>query len=174
MRVWVKALSLLVSISSPLLAQPDVQLQGSFTQGSLIKGQTAPGTEVFFNDKPLPVSPDGQFVFGAEFLGGVNRTGLEAHILKARLDGELTDNLDWSTTLLYGDYDKYYGNLYPRAAATKASPSAPASATTIPGLVQNCPAPIVSDPAQPLAIAAPRAARAEGSRKTGFTDPNSP
>lgn len=82
MRVWVKALSLLVSISSPLLAQPDVQLQGSFTQGSLIKGQTAPGTEVFFNDKPLPVSPDGQFVFG------VGRDAAEEHRLTFRAGAE--------------------------------------------------------------------------------------
>ena len=64
MKAWVKALSLLVSISSPLFAQPEVQLQGSFIQGSLIKGQTAPGTKVFFNGQPLPVSSDGQFVFG--------------------------------------------------------------------------------------------------------------
>src|SRR5690606_297526 len=82
MRVWVKALSLLVSISSPLLAQPDAQLQGSFTQGSLIKGQTAPGTEVFFNDKPLPVSPDGQFVFG------VGRDAAEEHRLTLRAGAE--------------------------------------------------------------------------------------
>ncbi|HEY9043447.1 MAG TPA: M23 family metallopeptidase [Rheinheimera sp.] len=82
MRVWVKALSLLVSISSPLLAQPDAKLQGSFTQGSLIKGQTAPGTEVFFNDKPLPVSPDGQFVFG------VGRDAAEEHRLTLRAGAE--------------------------------------------------------------------------------------
>jgi catecholate siderophore receptor len=49
---------------------------------------------------------------------GVNRTGLEAHIAKARLDGELADNLNWSTTLLYGDYDKYYTNVYANGAAT--------------------------------------------------------
>lgn len=49
---------------------------------------------------------------------GVNRTGLEAHIVKARIDGELTDNLDWSTTLLYGDYDKYYANVFANGAAT--------------------------------------------------------
>lgn len=49
---------------------------------------------------------------------GVNRTGLDAHIVKARLDGQLTDNLDWSTTLLYGDYDKYYANVFANGAAT--------------------------------------------------------
>ncbi len=49
---------------------------------------------------------------------GVNRAGLEAHIVKARLDGQLTDNLNWSTTLLYGDYDKFYTNVFAAAAAT--------------------------------------------------------
>ncbi len=49
---------------------------------------------------------------------GVNRAGLEAHIVKARLDGELTENLNWSTTLLYGDYDKYYANVFANGAAT--------------------------------------------------------
>ncbi len=49
---------------------------------------------------------------------GVNRAGLEAHIVKARLDGQLTENLNWSTTLLYGDYDKFYTNVFAAAAAT--------------------------------------------------------
>jgi catecholate siderophore receptor len=44
---------------------------------------------------------------------GINRTGLEAHVAKARLDGELAQDLNWSTTLLYGDYDKYYTNVFP-------------------------------------------------------------
>ena len=49
---------------------------------------------------------------------GVNRAGLEAHIVKARLDGELAKGLNWSTTLLYGDYDKYYTNVFANGAAT--------------------------------------------------------
>ena len=49
---------------------------------------------------------------------GVNRTGLEAHIVKARLDGQLAENLQWSTTLLYGDYDKFYTNVFANGAAT--------------------------------------------------------
>lgn len=49
---------------------------------------------------------------------GVNRAGLEAHIVKARLDGELAENLKWSTTVLYGDYDKYYTNVFANGAAT--------------------------------------------------------
>ncbi|MCB2015542.1 MAG: TonB-dependent siderophore receptor [Sphingobium sp.] len=47
---------------------------------------------------------------------GVNRTGVEAHIVKARLDGELAEGLNWSTTLLYGDYDKFYTNVYTSGA----------------------------------------------------------
>ncbi|MGL5839875.1 MAG: TonB-dependent receptor, partial [Sphingorhabdus sp.] len=43
---------------------------------------------------------------------GVNRTTLEAHIVKARLDGQLADNLKFTGTLLYGDYDKLYVNVY--------------------------------------------------------------
>lgn len=54
------------------------------------------------------------------FIGvpGVNRTGLAAHIVKARLDGDLAKNLKWSTTVLYGDYDKYYTNVFANGAAT--------------------------------------------------------
>ena len=49
---------------------------------------------------------------------GVNRTGAEAHIVKARLDGELAANLNWSTTVLFGDYDKYYTNVFANGAAS--------------------------------------------------------
>lgn len=58
--------------------------------------------------------------YDSTFFGtpGVNRAGLEAHIVKARVDGELAENLDWSTTLLYGDYEKYYANVFANGAAT--------------------------------------------------------
>lgn len=49
---------------------------------------------------------------------GVNRTGLQAHIGKARLDAELGARLNWSTTLLYGDYDKYYTNVFANGPAS--------------------------------------------------------
>ena len=49
---------------------------------------------------------------------GVNHTGLDAHIVKGRLDGRLAQNLTWSTTVLYGDYDKFYDNVYANGAAT--------------------------------------------------------
>lgn len=52
---------------------------------------------------------------------GVNRTKLEAHIVKARLDGELTDNLKLTSTILYGDYDKIYNNAYANGALNTAT-----------------------------------------------------
>jgi catecholate siderophore receptor len=48
----------------------------------------------------------------------VNRITLEAHIVKLRVDGALTEDLAFSTTLLYGDYDKAYTNVFPNGAAT--------------------------------------------------------
>ncbi len=49
---------------------------------------------------------------------GVNRTTLEASIVKLRLDGALADNARVSATVLYGDYDKLYGNVFANGAAT--------------------------------------------------------
>ncbi|MDE2442368.1 MAG: TonB-dependent receptor, partial [Betaproteobacteria bacterium] len=49
---------------------------------------------------------------------GVNRTGLEAHVVKARIDGKLAENLEWSTTVLYGHYDKFYTNVFANGAAS--------------------------------------------------------
>lgn len=67
---------------------------------------------------PAPLAGYRDTFFG---IPGVNRSGLEAHIIKARLDGTLTDTLMWSSTLLYGDYDKYYTNVYANGAATSAT-----------------------------------------------------
>ena len=47
---------------------------------------------------------------------GINLTGLEASIVKLRLEGELAPALTWSTTALYGDYDKFYSNVFPNSA----------------------------------------------------------
>lgn len=68
---------------------------------------------------------------------GVNRAGLEAHIVKARLDGELAENLNWSTTLLYGDYDKYYTNVFANGAATGQTGTVALSSYTDPTKRQN-------------------------------------
>jgi len=48
----------------------------------------------------------------------VNYTQLQAHIAKLRLDGALAANVSFSGTILYGDYDKIYLNVYPNGAAT--------------------------------------------------------
>ncbi len=56
--------------------------------------------------------------FGIE---GISRTTLQAHILKARIDGKLTDNLRVTSTVLYGNYDKFYGNIFPNGPLTAAN-----------------------------------------------------
>lgn len=65
------------------------------------------------NGRPLKGYRD--LFFG---IPGVNRTTLEAHIAKLRVDGQLASNLSLSTTLLYGDYDKLYVNVFAGSAAT--------------------------------------------------------
>ncbi len=53
-----------------------------------------------------------------QFFGipGVNTSTLEAHIAKLRLDGALTDTLKFSGSVLYGNYDKFYANVYANSA----------------------------------------------------------
>ena len=62
MKVWVKALLLLVS--SSFATATEVVLEGKLTQGSLLRGQVPAGAQVWFNDSPLKVASDGRFVFG--------------------------------------------------------------------------------------------------------------
>jgi len=56
---------------------------------------------------------------------GVNRTEFNADVVRARLDGQLADNLSWSTKLFYGDFDKVYTNVYPRGPATSPTGTVP-------------------------------------------------
>lgn len=44
---------------------------------------------------------------------GVNRTTLQAHIVKLRVEHDFSDSLQFNATTLYGDYDKLYRNVYP-------------------------------------------------------------
>ena len=60
------------------------------------------------------------------------------------------------------------------ADALNASASGPSTTMATPGLVQNWPAPMVSEPAQPLPIASPRAFTAAGITNIGLTEPSSP
>ncbi|MCF4009605.1 M23 family metallopeptidase [Rheinheimera sp. UJ63] len=62
MKVWVKAL-LLCAISVAANAA-EVVLHGPLTQGSLIRGQAPMGAQIWFNEQPVVVSAQGQFVFG--------------------------------------------------------------------------------------------------------------
>ncbi len=68
---------------------------------------------------------------------GVNRAGLVAHIVKARLDANLTDSVRWSNTLLYGDYDKYYTNVFANGAASSQTGSVALSSYTDPTRRRN-------------------------------------
>ncbi len=45
-------------------AHPALALQGSLTQGALLRGQVKPGSKVWLNGEPLRVTAEGQFVFG--------------------------------------------------------------------------------------------------------------
>jgi catecholate siderophore receptor len=58
--------------------------------------------------------------YDSQFFGvpDVNRTTLKAHIAKLRIDGQLADNLKLTSSVLYGDYDKLYDNVYANSAAT--------------------------------------------------------
>lgn len=47
-----------------------------------------------------------------------NHSEVQAHIARARLDHDFSDALTANLSAQYAHYDKYYGNVYPRAAAT--------------------------------------------------------
>lgn len=68
---------------------------------------------------------------------GLNRTGLEAHLVKARLDGDLAESLQWSTTLLYGHYDKFYTNVFANGPATSPTGTVALSGYTDPTKREN-------------------------------------
>lgn len=51
----------------------------------------------------------------------VNRSDVTAHLAHARLDHEFSESLSANLTAQFGHYDKYYGNVYPRAAVTVAN-----------------------------------------------------
>lgn len=56
--------------------------------------------------------------FRDSFFGqrGVNDTDFEASVFNARLESRITDNLTFTATGLYGDYDKIYVNVFPATA----------------------------------------------------------
>ena len=55
---------LLIWLSVGVVAAGELTLDGVMTQGGLIQGRAPQGTEVWLDDRSLPVSPEGVFVFG--------------------------------------------------------------------------------------------------------------
>ncbi|GIU18253.1 periplasmic metalloprotease M23B family protein [Shewanella sp. c952] len=49
-------------VSTATCAQ--VELNGEFIQGALIRAKVQPGTQVYLNDDPIKVNPNGEFAFG--------------------------------------------------------------------------------------------------------------
>ena len=64
------------------------------------------------NNRPLDGYDD--TFFGVR---GVNRTGFNGDALRARTIHELSSAVTVSTSFLYGDYSKYYRNVFPTSAA---------------------------------------------------------
>lgn len=83
---------------------------------------------------PAPLTGHDTTFFGVP---GVNRAGLEAHIAKVRLDGDLASGLTWSNTVLYGDYDKYYTNVFANGPLDPADNTVALSSYTDPTTRQN-------------------------------------
>lgn len=87
MKGWGKALSLSASLwlsgwALAELSPEQIQLQGTLTQGSLIRAQVPAGSQVWFNQQPLEVSPTGQLVFG------IGRDAALEHELRVEYQGQ--------------------------------------------------------------------------------------
>mgnify|MGYP002810910409 FL=1 len=50
--------------STSSVSASGLKLKGEMTQGSLIRGQVEADHQVWLNDTPIKISPDGYFVFG--------------------------------------------------------------------------------------------------------------
>lgn len=74
-------------------------------------------------DRGVP-SRDGRPLTGFRdtFFGDpdVNDTGFEANVVKGRVEHHFSDALSLTSRLLYGDYDKFYQNIFPASAVTPA------------------------------------------------------
>ena len=70
----------------------------------------AAGNSCSFADPCGPLTGYRDTLFGQP---GTNRTTLQAHIVKLRVEHDFSDELSFSSTTQYGDYDKLYRNIYP-------------------------------------------------------------
>ncbi|MEM6625686.1 MAG: TonB-dependent siderophore receptor, partial [Pseudomonadota bacterium] len=80
-----------------------------------------------FIDRGIPTGADGEpvedfkdIVFGDPEL---NTTELEAHLLRATLQHQFSDNLKGNLSAFYGDYDKLYQNFYASSYDQAGSPT---------------------------------------------------
>ncbi len=81
-----------------------------------------------FIDRGIPTGSNGRpveafedIVFGDPEL---NKTELEAHLLRAALQQDFSDNLKGNFSVFYGDYDKLYENFYASSYNKMATPNA--------------------------------------------------
>ncbi len=79
-----------------------------------------------FVDRGIPTGTDGRpveafqdIVFGDQEL---NETKLEAHLIRAALQHEFSENLKGNISVFYGDYDKLYQNFYASGYDQAATP----------------------------------------------------
>ncbi|MEP2101586.1 MAG: TonB-dependent siderophore receptor [Parasphingorhabdus sp.] len=70
----------------------------------------AVGDECSFDSPCGPLRGFRDTLFGFD---GTNKTTLQAHILKLRVEHDFNDTLSFNATTLYADYDKLYRNVYP-------------------------------------------------------------
>jgi len=69
-----------------------------------------------FIDRGIPTGADGRPVEAFEEIvfgdADLNRTSLQAHLLRASVQHKFSDDLKANVSAFYGDYDKFYGNFY--------------------------------------------------------------
>ncbi|PAL19913.1 TonB-dependent siderophore receptor [Sphingopyxis sp. GW247-27LB] len=116
------------------LGQWKLGLSYEYVKDDRVTDRGIPSVATIAGDPNRPVNGQRDRFVGTP---GVNRAGLEAHIVKARLDGDLAENLKWSTTIVYGDYDKYYTNVFANGAATADSGTVVLSSYTDPTKREN-------------------------------------
>jgi len=95
----------------------------------------AVGNSCSFADPCGPLTGYRDTFFGQP---GTNRTTLQAHIVKLRVEHDFSDELKFSATTQYGDYDKLYRNVYPvdaRSNDMRLTPSG--SSVTLDGYVDT-------------------------------------
>ena len=80
-----------------------------------------------FIDRGIPTGSDGRPVeaFADVVFGDpeINTTELQAHLLRASLQHEFSDNVKGNFSAFYGDYDKLYQNFYASAYDQAATPN---------------------------------------------------